>query len=163
MSSNNNYELLPNEHNENPNASAYEKKRNIRKLGEAAFEGFATFLFMCTIFFTHEYEYRKKKVSGEGNVFGFWVILIVFGTITGAHINPAITIGFYFIEQDWVFGLIKMSLYVIFQFIGCISAIFLAFVIVGEHTIFTNSPIVGGITPWKIFFAEFFRNAHKFT
>jgi len=148
--SNINYEQLPNEQNqniENTNASAYEKKRNIRKIGEAAFEGFATFLFMCAIFFT--------KGDAAVFAFGMWVILTVFGPISGAHVNPAITIGFYFTEQDWVYGLIKMSLYITFQFIGCIAGIFLGVVIVGEHTFEIHSKLVG-VTSWEIFFAEFF-------
>lgn len=129
---------------ESVNLSSYEHKSTTRKFGEAAFEGIGTFLFVCLIYFT------------EGDVtkfaFGFWVILSVFGPISGAHVNPAITIGFYFAEQDWIYGLMKMGLYFLFQFIGAFAAVGLGVAINGEASFAIGLEKVAG----KAFFAELF-------
>jgi len=129
------------------NPSSYEHKTTGRKFGEAAFEGFATFLFMCTIFFSR----GDVKVF----VFGFWVILSIFGGITGAHVNPAITVGFYFTEQDWTFGLMKMGLYFLFQFTGCIVGVLLGYPFLQNNgqMFFIGT---GKETLGEAFFAEFF-------
>jgi glycerol uptake facilitator-like aquaporin len=127
------------------NGSPYANKSISRKLGEAGFECFATFLFMCTIFFT------KGQVEYFG--FGFWVILSVFGPISGGHVNPAVTIAFYFIEQDWVYGLMKMGLYIVAQFIGCFAGVGLAYGIVGEQIFQVGT---GSELFKQAFFAEFF-------
>ena len=73
--------------------SSYASKTNGRKFGEAGFEFFATFLFMFSIFFAR----------GDVRIFafGFWVILTVFGGISGAHVNPAITLGFYITDCEY--------------------------------------------------------------
>lgn len=51
-------------------------------------------------------------------IFGFWVILTIFGSYSGGHVNPAITFGFYIYDAEWGFGLIKLVLYWIAQFVG---------------------------------------------
>ncbi|MEY4919463.1 MAG: hypothetical protein RLZZ431_645, partial [Bacteroidota bacterium] len=51
-------------------------------------------------------------------IFGFWVLLSVFGKFSGAHVNPAITFGFYIYEGHLVSGFPKLILYWIAQFAG---------------------------------------------
>lgn len=126
--------------------SSYGEKSLGRKLGEASFEGLATFLFMCAIYFS------KGKI--EIFIFGMWVILSCFGGISGAHVNPAITLGFYAIQGDFTHGLIKLFLYTVFQLIGCIAGAFLAFYVVQSEVIYIQP--YQGVGEGNIFFSEFF-------
>lgn len=132
--------------NENCKASAYAEKSFARKLGEASFEGLATFLFMCTIYFS------KGKI--EIFIFGMWVILSCFGGISGAHVNPAITLGFYAIQGDYFHGLLKLFLYAVFQQIGCILGALLAFYVVQEEILYIQP--YQGVSEGNVFFSEFF-------
>lgn len=126
--------------------SSYGDKPFIKKLGEASFEGLATFLFMCTIYFS------KGKI--EVFIFGMWVILSCFGGISGAHVNPAITLGFYAIQGDYGHGLLKLLLYSAFQLVGCILGAFLAFYVVQTEVIYIQP--YEGVGEGNIFFSEFF-------
>jgi glycerol uptake facilitator-like aquaporin len=129
-----------------PKPSAYGEKSFSRKLGEASFEGLATFLFMCTIYFS------KGKI--EIFIFGMWVILSCFGGISGAHVNPAITLGFYAIQGDFIHGLVKLILYTIFQLLGCILGAFLAFYVVQTEILYIQP--YEGVSEGNVFFSEFF-------
>lgn len=115
-------------------------------LAKSVYEGLATFLFMCSIYFS------KGRI--EIFAFGFWVILSCFGGISGAHVNPAITLGFYVIQGDYLKGLLKLLLYTVFQFIGCILGAFLAFYVVSEEVIYIEP--YPGISEGNVFFSEFF-------
>jgi len=117
-----------------------------RKLGEASFEGLATFLFMCAIYFS------KGKI--EIFIFGMWVILSCFGGLSGAHVNPAITLGFYAIQGDYLNGASKLCLYAFFQMLGCILGALLAFYVVQQDVIYIQP--YQGVTEANIFFTEFF-------
>jgi len=126
--------------------SSYAQTPFIKKLGEASFEGLATFLFMCTIYFS------KGRI--EIFIFGMWVILSCFGGISGAHVNPAITLGFYAIQGDYFHGLLKLFLYTIFQLFGCILGAFLAFYVVQAEVIYIQP--YQGVGVGNVFFSEFF-------
>lgn len=82
-------------------------------LKQSAYELIGTFMFMSVIYFC------KGDVAKF--VFGFWVILSIFGRFSGAHVNPAITLGFYVYEGDYITGIPKLLLYWIAQFIGALS------------------------------------------
>ncbi len=71
-------------------------------------------------------------------VFGFWVVLTFFGNYSGAHVNPAITIGFYIYDGKWVLGLIKLALYWTAQIFGAYLAGLVAF-------LFTHKGVFIGI------------------
>lgn len=126
--------------------STYGQKPFLRKLGEASFEGLATFLFMCTIYFS------RGKI--EIFIFGFWVILSCFGGISGAHVNPAISLGFYAIQGDHFHGLLKLFLYTVFQLFGCILGALLAFYVVQSEVIYIHP--YEGVGEGNVFFSEFF-------
>jgi glycerol uptake facilitator-like aquaporin len=74
------------------------------------YEMIATFMFVCVIY------YCRGDVSKF--IFGMWVILVLFGQFSGAHVNPAITLGFYIYEGKWSDGAAKLFLYTLFQFTG---------------------------------------------
>lgn len=134
---------------ESKNLSSYEHKSIGRKLSEAAFDGIGTFLFMTAILFS----------GGDFKIFcfAFWVVLSIFGGISGGHVNPAITLGFYVTDADWGYGLMKLGLYTFFQFLGCALAAIMRIGVLGtegENFIFTingNEETAG-----KAFFGEFF-------
>jgi len=127
-------------------SSAYGDKTLGRKLGEASFEGLATFLFMCAIYFS------KGRI--EIFIFGMWVILSCFGGISGAHVNPAITLGFYAIQGDYFHGLTKLFLYTVFQMLGCVLGALLAYYLILEEIIYIQP--YEGVSTGNIFFSEFF-------
>lgn len=79
-------------------------------LKQSLYEFVGTFMFVSIIYFC------KGDVSKF--VFGFWVILSLFGGFSGAHVNPAITFGFYIYEVNYIAGLPKLILYWIAQFLG---------------------------------------------
>lgn len=135
---------------DNVNPNSYEHKSTYRKLGEAGFECLATFLFMFIIFFS------KGNVQVFG--FGFWVLLSIFGGITGAHVNPAITLGFYVTDKDYSYGLMKMGLYFLSQFTGCILAVLLGYAmrLKSETSLFFIAPSLIDATQMRSFFGEFF-------
>lgn len=111
----------------------------------ALFEGFATFLFMSSIYFC------KGDVTKF--IFGMWVILTVFGKFSGAHVNPAITLGFYVYEGHIYGGLVKLLLYWVMQFFGA----FLGAIISRQFykdIIYVAVPI--GTPASQVMFSEFF-------
>ncbi len=91
---------------------------------KAIFELFATFLFIFIIITC------QKDISKF--ILGMWIILIVFGSLSGAHLNPAISLGFYINKGKYSSGLFKFSMYVIAQFLGCYLGIFASFLMTGK-------------------------------
>lgn len=81
-------------------------------LKQAGYELVATFLFMSVIY------YCKGDVGKF--VFGFWVIITIFSQVSGAHVNPAVTLGFYIYEQKYIEGISKLLLYWLAQFLGAL-------------------------------------------
>ncbi len=66
------------------------------------------------------------------------------GSISGAHLNPAVTIGLFSIKKIKLDEALK---YIIFQFLGALLAIF----VLKQLSITIVSPVAGG---YKEFFAE---------
>jgi len=59
--------------------------------------------------------------TGISLIFGLivMVVIFVFGDISGAHFNPAVSFGFYLLKR---ISFEKMGIYIIFQFLGGISS-----------------------------------------
>jgi glycerol uptake facilitator-like aquaporin len=68
---------------------------------------------MCAIYFC------KGDVTKF--IFGMWVILTVFGRFSGAHVNPAITMGFFIHDGNYYRGFIKLLFYWVGQFFGALA------------------------------------------
>lgn len=116
-----------------------------RLLRQAAFELMGTFMFMCVIYFC------KGDVTKF--VFGFWVILTLFGRYSGAHVNPAITLGFYVYESDFVGGLSKLFLYWGAQFLGALLGALMSRNLFLE-AVYVGVPTDQGVL--QVIFSEFF-------
>lgn len=93
---------------------------------KAIFELFATFLFIFLIILC------KKDISKF--ILGMWIILIVFGNFSGAHLNPAISLGFYINKGKYSSGLFKFLMYIIAQFLGCYLGILISWLMTGKTT-----------------------------
>ena len=79
---------------------------------------------------------------GISLVFGLTVLFLIYtlGDVSGAHINPAVTLGFWaagrFNKKDTLF-------YIIFQMLGAVSAsLVLAYIIGGNSSLGTTDPII---------------------
>jgi glycerol uptake facilitator-like aquaporin len=112
---------------------------------QSLFEFVGTFMFMSIIY------YCKGEIGKF--IFGFWVILTIFSGFSGAHVNPAVTLGFYVFEGNWMVGLPKLLMYWTAQFLGALTGaevtkrFFSDVVYVGVPT---NQPLV------DIMYGEFF-------
>jgi len=91
---------------------------------KAIFELFATFLFIFLIILC------QKDITKF--ILGMWIILIVFGNFSGAHLNPAVSLGFYINKGKYSSGLFKFAMYVIAQFLGCYLGILASFLMTGK-------------------------------
>ena len=76
----------------------------------AIYEFIAIFFFAFCICFT--------LGNIDHFIFGFWVVLAVFGSYSGAHTNPAVTLSFYIYDGDWIWGLVKLVLFWFAQWLG---------------------------------------------
>ncbi len=109
------------------------------------YETIAMFMFVIIIYYCHA-EVGKF-------VFGFWIILTIFGNLSGAHVNPAITLGFYIYEQKLLEGLPKLLFYTAGQFIGALLGALFSRPFANKDVYVVNDFHTGAIS---IFWAEFF-------
>ena len=94
--------------------------------------------------------------EGTRFVFGFWTILMVFGNISGAHINPIITFSL------WIYnGNIfqkdqrnKMIAYYFSQMLGAIIGAGFCYLIYGNNTGYVKCPQENHL--WNVLFVECF-------
>jgi glycerol uptake facilitator-like aquaporin len=112
---------------------------------QAIFEMIATFMFVCCIYYCR----------GDVNkfIFGMWVILVLFGRFSGAHVNPAITLAFYIYEANYYAGLIKMLLYWTGQFLGAFIGALIASQFY-KNAVSVSVPIEKGV--FEVMYSEFF-------
>ena len=117
-------------------------------LVQAIFDGIAFFFVTLSIYLT----------DGDATkfIFAFWTIFMVFGPISGAHINAVVTVSL------WIYNgklftrdrIMKLILYLIFQFLGILLAVLFARFLSGfDHPVIVNPKELAW---YKLFFTEAF-------
>ncbi len=82
-------------------------------------------------------------------------MIYAFGEISGAHFNPAVTIGFATAKKfEWK----KVPSYILAQFLGALLAIFILWILFPESKSFGHTYPAEGFAPYKAFILEFFLN-----
>jgi glycerol uptake facilitator-like aquaporin len=81
---------------------------------QGIFEMIGTYMFVTLI-------YLSQGVITKF-VFGFWILIVIFGVLSGAHFNPAITLALYIEEWKFRKGFVKLVYYITAQFIGTVCA-----------------------------------------
>lgn len=121
-----------------------EKERN-EIFVSAGFEMIATFFFIFLIYLC------QNEISKF--IFGMWIILVFFGKFSGAHLNPAISLGFYIHYGNYKKNFLKLFMYVVAQFTGCILGVLVSNMLTGE-VIYIEIPEEKNI--FQIIFSELF-------
>jgi hypothetical protein len=111
-------------------------------------EGIAYFFIILAIFFS-EGEHVKF-------IYAFWCIFLVFGNVSGAHVNPLVTVGLFIYKGNMlnVKNIIRMLLYLIFQFFGGALAALMGSVIYKKTITHINASVTA--TDFDVFFVECF-------
>ncbi|WP_198658947.1 MIP/aquaporin family protein [Winogradskyella tangerina] len=78
-------------------------------------------------------------------------MIYAFGEISGAHFNPAVTIGFAFAKR---FSWKDVPMYIIFQILGAFLAITILWVLFPESQSFGHTYPADGFEPYKAFILE---------
>jgi glycerol uptake facilitator-like aquaporin len=129
------FDLCVDENSNSPNEDKTKKEPLLNfdrdLINQSLFEMVGTYMFV-TLIYLCQGEITKF-------VFGFWILIVIFGNLSGAHFNPAITLGLY-IEQ-WQFrkGFSKLLFYIIAQFIGALSASYLNQFVM-DHSVYVGVP-----------------------
>lgn len=99
-------------------------KKEINSLIAEAVGTFALVLFGCGAIIVNELYNNPLGHLGICLVFGVVVMAMIYsvGNISGTHLNPAVSIGFFFARR---IGLQKALLYIVFQLAGAFLAAFL--------------------------------------
>lgn len=111
----------------------------------SGFEMIATFFFILLIYLC------QKDISKF--IFGMWIILVFFGKFSGAHLNPAITLGFYVHQGNYKKNFFKFVMYLFAQFTGCILGVLCSNFLMGQ-IIYIEIPLEKNI--FQIIFSELF-------
>ncbi len=112
---------------------------------KTGFEMIATFFFILLIYLC------QKDISKF--IFGMWIILVFFGKFSGAHLNPAITLGFYVHKGNYKKNLFELIMFLIAQFVGCILGVICSNFLMGQ-IIYIEIPMQKNI--FQIIFSELF-------
>lgn len=133
------------ENQEKSNTNILKEKEKNEIWVNAGFEMIATFFFILLIYLC------QKDISKF--IFGMWIILVFFGKFSGAHLNPAITLGFFVHQGNYRKNLFKFVIYLIAQFTGCVLGVLCSNFLMGQ-IIYIEIPLNKNI--FQIIFSELF-------
>jgi glycerol uptake facilitator-like aquaporin len=146
IDSNNNKVLFLDNMGQEGKSEAY--KSFISLLKKSIAEGIAYFFVILAIYLSQG-DYTKF-------VFAFWCIFMVFGNVSGAHVNPIISLGLWIYKGNMLKqkNLIRLISYVSFQFLFGIGGAATGYFLYKEKVVH----IIPGkdVTAWDIFICESF-------
>ncbi|WP_296317701.1 aquaporin [Winogradskyella sp. UBA3174] len=131
-------------------------KNYVSKKGFAELLGTFTMVFCgCGAMTVNEITGGAITHVGVAITWGLVVMAMIyaFGEISGAHFNPAVTIGFAIAKK---FSWKKVPEYIAFQTIGAFLAILVLWVLFPESESFGHTYPAEGFAPYKAFIFEFF-------
>ncbi|MDA7902101.1 aquaporin [Mariniblastus sp.] len=127
-----------------------------RAIAEGIGTFFLVFIGTGAILFSDAMEFRYSTDIGIGLAFGVAVMLVILaiGKYSGAHINPAVTLGFWYDKQISTSHVLP---YIIAQCAGATAASFTLALLDRDHPNFGGT--TSNLDAWQIFAIEFFITA----
>lgn len=107
---------------------------------------FALVFFGCGAIVVNEISGGSLGHIGVSSAFGLIVMVMIYsvGNISGAHINPAVTLGFFVARR---LPALQVPFYVVSQFVGAIGASFLLTSIMPRSNSYGETFPSGGVLP----------------
>lgn len=103
-------------------------------LKTSVLEGVAYFFFIISIFFS----------GGDHTkfVFGFWCVFMVFGNLSGAHVNPIVSVGLWLYHGNLLClkNIFKLIIYILAQLIGGTMAAIVSYCIYKKKVAHVEQP-----------------------
>ena len=119
-------------------------KGHDRKLMVCLYEGLGTMFFTYLVIVS---AVTRSDVWGVTGPLALFVVINIFGGVSGGHMNPAVTLGIYVREAKFAHNMIFMLLTIASQCAGAVLGMLWAALatrvpVNGEYTVLIQSPLL---------------------
>lgn len=127
--------FLPNKNatNNDKNNDSFDVYLSLFKMSVA--EGVASFFIIMYIYFS----------GGDPTkfIFAFWSIFMIFGNVSGAHVNLIISLSLWIYKGNMLksINLLKLASYVVFQFLGGVLAVLVSYNIYKKKVVYLKTGV----------------------